>query len=365
MSKIFFDGYFYTALNGIIAGNHIHDYCHYDFTNWIDNIPNDCDIVAISLYTNFYYDFYNLTISRLLPKTKKLLINLSEPTNKNILQFLQYVKPSKITVYSDIVLNHPDPELCNTNISWFITPTNFYNTSWGKDILRKVQIPRSWEPRPKIFDCLLGKQRPNRDIIEDFYKKSKNKNKFIFSYFKDNLDQGLWEETKEFAVGQNVGSNLENNQSRNFLIEDKAISVFALLPWDIYNQSYFSIVSETTSFNEYSQFTEKIAKPILARRPFVVFCGQYYLKNLKSLGFRTFDDVVDEQGNNIIDESYDNEPDDRTRWTMAWEQVEKLCSVDPWLVHTYTREILEHNFLHFLNTDWQAQIKQNILNLAP
>ena len=65
------------------------------------------------------------------------------------------------------------------------------------------------------------------------------------------------------------------------------------------------------------------------------------LADLRSLGFKTFDIV--------IDESYDTIEDDNTRWEMAFEQVKFL------LTHQNLQEIyktilpiLEYNSQHFL-----------------
>ena len=111
----------------------------------------------------------------------------------------------------------------------------------------------------------------------------------------------------------------------------------------------FVIVAETTAYNEYSQFTEKVAKPIVALRPFVAFCGQHYLKNLKRLGFQTFGDV--------IDETYDAVADAGQRFNLAWNQVEHLCQEDPQQILEKLLPTLEYNKNHFLSTDWVKPAK--------
>ena len=107
------------------------------------------------------------------------------------------------------------------------------------------------------------------------------------------------------------------------------------LPFKIYQQTAFSLICETTTNNDASFFTEKIAKPMLACRLFVVISGQYYLKNLRKLGFRTFD--------NVIDESYDSEPDPVKRWNLALEQVKWLCSQDQGKILKSIIPIVLHN----------------------
>jgi hypothetical protein len=108
-----------------------------------------------------------------------------------------------------------------------------------------------------------------------------------------------------------------------------------VVPFKIYQQSAFSVVCETSFDNSYSFPTEKISKPLLCCRMFIVIAGQYYLKNLRSLGFKTF--------NGIIDESYDDEPNNEKRWNMAMEQVKILCQQDQITILKLILPIVLHN----------------------
>jgi hypothetical protein len=82
-------------------------------------------------------------------------------------------------------------------------------------------------------------------------------------------------------------------------------------------------------------------------RLFIVIAGQYYLKNLKAMGFKTFD--------SIIDESYDNESDHRTRWQKALLQMELLCNRDPIEVQEKIKDIVKHNQSLMLSHDWYRE----------
>ena len=79
-----------------------------------------------------------------------------------------------------------------------------------------------------------------------------------------------------------------------------------LVPYNIYNNAYISLVTETEggkkATDENNFFvSEKITKPILVGHPFLVYGGQYYLKNLRELGFETFDPWLDESYDLIKD----------------------------------------------------------------
>jgi hypothetical protein len=83
-----------------------------------------------------------------------------------------------------------------------------------------------------------------------------------------------------------------------------------------YERTFISIVTETLVDDGTLFFSEKIWKPIMVGHPFMVYGNQGSLKYLKSLGFKTF--------SNWIDESYDDEPDRDVRSTMIVNELEKL-----------------------------------------
>jgi hypothetical protein len=97
----------------------------------------------------------------------------------------------------------------------------------------------------------------------------------------------------------------------------------------------------------------------MARRLFIAFSGQYFLKNLHELGFKTFD--------GIIDESYDNEPIDEIRWAKAAEQVKYLFTQSQPEVLAKIKPIADHNFELLMSRNWHTEFTghlcQQILSL--
>ena len=67
---------------------------------------------------------------------------------------------------------------------------------------------------------------------------------------------------------------------------------------DLYNSFFVDMVCETWHLGKTFMPTEKIVRPLVSKTPFIVFGAKDYLKNLKKLGFMTF--------NAFWDESYDN-----------------------------------------------------------
>jgi hypothetical protein len=114
----------------------------------------------------------------------------------------------------------------------------------------------------------------------------------------------------------------------------------------------FHLVTETIFYDSKLHLTEKIFKPIVARRPFMLVGAPGNLAYLKSYGFLTFD--------RWIDESYDLETDPDQRIIKIVAEVERICQMTPDEINTMFNDmqpILEHNFNWFY-----GGFKQHIVN---
>jgi len=87
-----------------------------------------------------------------------------------------------------------------------------------------------------------------------------------------------------------------------------------------YRDSYFSIVTETVYETAYSFRTEKIAKPLAIGHPWICAANAGFYRDLRDLGFRTFD--------GIIDESFDEIDDAKDRMDRIVAVVQDLCRQD-------------------------------------
>lgn len=85
--------------------------------------------------------------------------------------------------------------------------------------------------------------------------------------------------------------------------------------------------------------TEKMYKPIACHRPFIVFSTPWFLKEFKSLGYKTFHPYIDER--------YDNIQNDVERLHAITKEVERICNLsDSDFINLMEncRKITEHNF---------------------
>jgi hypothetical protein len=226
---------------------------------------------------------------------------------------------------------------------WFETSRYFYR-DYLPELLGRVNYTQAKENH---FDILLGRKKPHRDAVYKFVKENLRVENRVLTYFN--------EHQIDFATGQEQW--IWEDRGMQFINDPKwtvdfvkyyghAMSISQVIPIGIYNQTAYSVVAETNYDNRYSFYTEKTAKPIIARRLFVMFAGQHYLRNLRALGFQTF--------GSIIDESYDLIADNNQRWAAACRQIEWLCKQDQNAILQQLRPIVEHNFNVMMSTKWHT-----------
>ena len=118
-----------------------------------------------------------------------------------------------------------------------------------------------------------------------------------------------------------------------------------LISYDHYSKVNFVVVMETAFQTKKKHLTEKIFKPIIAGKPFILVAGANNLAYIKSYGFKTFE--------NVINESYDTETNDKQRLTqiksVLWDYVFnfEVTSVD--CIHKLNEEC--HEIANF-NQKW-------------
>ena len=232
-------------------------------------------------------------------------------------------------------------------MDWFITTGNFYKQNTLLEQLFPYRI------KSRAFDILLGWTKPHRQQIYDYVLAHKLTPYTIMTYLEDRslplqkqlADSWIWPNID--VPKQKVTNTISdvNYQGQN-------IALSQIIPLDIYNQSTYSVVAETNYDNHYSFYTEKIVKPILAKRLFIVFSGQHYLRNLRRLGFQTFD--------GIIDETYDTVEDPQQRFALALEQMQLLINTPQDQVLEQIQPIIEHNQRLMLETDWYGDFAREL-----
>lgn len=234
--------------------------------------------------------------------------------------------------------------LLHTAGVWLTEPRHprvIYRPAWSFNFLR-WNPPRPDFPvdRPYAFECLLGARREHRDFVMLSLQQSGLIDRGIVTY--RDLFIGHWiEQTPKRVARQFHDTKIQypyvspNLDSAWEVKPEMDNSVSGLVPWEIYNRTWFSVVCETLGQGQVFLSAEKTAKCFQARRLFVVFAIRGFLQRYRDWGFETFGDV--------IDESYDTELDDVRRWSRAFEQVQWLCNQDLPSLLQKIKPQLDHN----------------------
>lgn len=193
--------------------------------------------------------------------------------------------------------------------------------------------------REKHYMCLNRINRPHRmEIINDLYL-NKLLDRGDVSFIAGDEDFILPEVLKMMPLTVDDASFKEKNNHRRSLAY-------------LFKNSYFSLITETAFDCEGERFdteldsfiTEKTYKAMVNLHPFILMSGQYSLRYLKSLGFKTFSP--------LIDESYDEIEAGHLRQRAIVKEVKRLCDLPLYQLDALYRkliDILVHNQNHLLS----------------
>jgi len=213
----------------------------------------------------------------------------------------------------------------------------------ANESLINLQPNPHWEPDWKVVECLSPGMISKHGAVMDYSSPALiDLEEDVIKDFKTRTQHGSAIERYSVNPVSRPGFDLPSNQ----------LIMSTIVPWKIYQSSWYSIVCETVDSGTSNLLvTEKIGKCLFAKRVFIVVSGGGILKYLRSLGFQTFH-------GNIIDEGYDDEPNDQLRLNMAWEQIQRLYKTEPRAVYAHFQDVLEHN--HQVMLGWTDQQLQDI-----
>ena len=121
-------------------------------------------------------------------------------------------------------------------------------------------------------------------------------------------------------------------------------------------KAYITLIGETVFDYPYPRYTEKVFSAILSKRSFILLAPADTLKELRELGFKTFDDIFSEE--------YDTVVDPNRRFRIICDLILKLneLPIDKFeKLHQRADAIHKHNLLHLKKLS--NQIPEDILQL--
>ena len=108
-----------------------------------------------------------------------------------------------------------------------------------------------------------------------------------------------------------------------------------------YNDTKYSLISETNDTNDEVFITEKTWKAIIAQHVFVVHGNYLFLQKFREMGFRTF--------SNYFDESYDLENNKDKRIDKIVNTCRDLLTKNWQDIYLQTQALRKHNYDTFFN----------------
>lgn len=126
--------------------------------------------------------------------------------------------------------------------------------------------------------------------------------------------------------------------------------------YKLWQSSLLHIVNETVFYEPKLHLTEKIFKPIVSKRPFVLVAAPGNLAYLRSYGFLTF--------GTWIDESYDNIEDPSLRLKAITNEIAKLSQLNVNQLrdlHHDMQPVLDYNKKHFFG-DFRKIIVEELVD---
>ena len=339
--------------------------------NWIDYIiRTNCDHVKIvqdlaqiksdsdskNVVVDMMQSNSSCTIEEILEYNKIFdrIVLINCETDLDILETAQQFDLAKVWFINVSHLNYVPHSMKITEVETFFGEVRklYHNTNYESLNNLKPLVSKNL-----YFDALLGMPKKHRDFVHQKIQ-DLGVDKFFVRYQRpgqtlhDSLKNNNW----HWPAGALIKSETDQKNwysGNQIQFADMTTSVSNIVPVDMYNNTCYSIVTESFFQSNFIMLTEKTAKPLIAKRLFVMFAGPGYLAHLHRLGFQTFGDV--------IDESYDLELDDKTRWTRAFEQVEYLCSQPQEAILQKIQPVLEHNYNLFVGRDWNQEYEQAIV----
>jgi hypothetical protein len=337
------ENFYYVIYTHLLSKNKFVDYFYYPFgtTNLINNYfhtersNNQC----------FFYDqepiferIYNQQWLSLSSKGISLLAN-SEHSNEK----------SKILKE-------------DSWLDWYYFYHGFAAHDWFRDC--KYFMTKNWTKPFISFNRLCTGDRAYRLLLVTEMIENNIANQGLISLHINNSDN----DTLRFEL-LNSGSQLSGKSkvrihkaiNRDWIIDKPNVLGSASAgvgpeEWSLWQDAFVHVVTETVFYHEKQHLTEKIFKPIVAERPFMLVGAHKNLEYLRGYGFKTFD--------RWWSEDYDLETDSEKRISMIVGELKKFISQPEWRlreIHQEMKPILEYNRQHFWG-EFKAMIVDELVD---
>ncbi len=290
--------------------------------SFIINNPSDVEYLYNSKI-KFHYVFFNSCTNPV--NVEKQIKNIDVKCNFYILTGLYKYHTHRIP--DDRIKYFPFWAI------WSSYQTINYNDSYRKYRLSCLN-GTPWVHRKLIYLALSQKSYFN-DMIFTFGNRTE------FNPYPTDISLTLEEKEKSFLLPSNM----------IFLDTDASCGIDVGITHPAFTDCYVNLVTETNVYNDTPMLSEKTFKPILAGQLFILLASPGAVQFLRDIGIDTFDD--------IIDHSYDDTIDIRSRIQQILDQVDRLERSDLNTICTSIKPRLRRNSEFLRSQEFRDQFTLN------
>lgn len=234
-----------------------------------------------------------------------------EENNKDLLYIDRWIRQSKLPpqnvhyIHSNLLIKHLAQRRMHRvkchSINYFISDFMGYNFSKEKIIdfkpIDEQYLALSYNRQTRAHRIKFAGKLYEKNLLN---KCRVSLGKYDEKYLK-------LESEKEVARLSPIMFDVSKDMSVNW-VDDLSVPD--------YEKTFISVISETLTYNDVIFFSEKTWKTIFVGHPFILIGNPYSLRELKNMGFKTYD--------KWIDESYDKEINLDKRLNMVVKEMEKF-----------------------------------------
>lgn len=257
---------------------------------------------------------------------------------KSVIDFINEWKELPVSFFSNLVpLKKTEVPVTYTN-DMFFAGYELYKKNKKCQSLLYLLDPVARGRRYR-WDLLLGEYRDSKDLLYAMVKSHPVHSQVFLTYYGKDSSKGHWSK-HVVRPREHTAETIYSSDNRY----NSQIRCSDLIDPEIYNQTYYTAMIETTIHKDFAMFSEKEAKPIVAQRPFVIFGSPGHLRAFRQLGFKSFAPIIDER--------YDDEIDMLKRFSLCLDSMKQLSEKDPIEVYDQLKNVLAHNKKHFEESKW-------------
>lgn len=258
---------------------------------------------------------------------------------------------SSVTIYTANAVEYHDKYIIKSLYNWYHWLGRTSKFDHGMDY--------TWNGN-KIFGCFYGRPTVDRLGIASYLANNHRDESLLSLKF----DISNEDTRKQFEVQKlfswdpaclddlaHLICNLKHYASKNHAYDYTTSKYdFGNQLNHLYKDIFIDLVSEATLAGNSFLPSEKIARAILCKKPFIVMAPTYYLKYLRQMGFRTF--------NTIWDESYDD-LGGKNRYFAVLKLIDWVATQPLNKLQTQIAHIVDHNYqLLLYNRRFTTKIKR-------